>query len=482
MARHSILTQIARSATAMVVLFAVIWTAGAVVWLYSNSVFGLDRHADLEVRELAAALAPLVWNLDDQSIQALVNTKAEDPELVSIDVQESSGGKRWTNGRPTGPETTKRVAPILVDGRAIGTISLGLSLEPRLAEMVNQIAVLIASQFLLLGIVLLSLTFSWRRVVSRLQAMVHSVDRFTRDQHDSRMPVVGDDELSRLALGFNAMAARIQKNTLTMEREIAERTEKLMEAEKLALVGSLVAGVAHEINTPVGNSITITSWLAARAKEIEESLRNGEVTPEDLRSFLADTESSLGIVQSGLGRTSELIQGFKVIGASQVVDERRLLWMSPFLNEVVSSLAPTLKPYPHRVSVDCPVDFVVENHAGALFQIVTNLVLNAHLHAFPPDGAGNIVVQSEVAPDDREAFLLSVRDDGTGMDPGIQEKIFEPFFTTSRTRGGTGLGLSIVASLVNTLGGTIEVHSRLGQGSVFDLRLPLVAPDQPSAH
>jgi signal transduction histidine kinase len=152
--------------------------------------------------------------------------------------------------------------------------------------------------------------------------------------------------------------------------------------------------------------------------------------------------------------------------------------MNPFLNEVVSSLNPTLKPSPHQVLVECPVDFVVENHAGALFQIITNLILNGHLHAFRPDEPGTIILRSVVVPAEGAAFLLSVRDNGMGMAPDIQDKIFEPFFTTSRMQGGTGLGLSIVAALVKTLGGTITVQSQPGQGSTFSVCLPLVAPDQ----
>jgi signal transduction histidine kinase len=263
-----------------------------------------------------------------------------------------------------------------------------------------------------------------------------------------------------------------------MEQEIQERTDRLMESEKLALVGSLVAGVAHEINTPVGNGITISSWLATRTKEIQEKAGESILTPEDLGSYLADVDSSLAILQSGLDRTSNLIQSFKKIGADQVVDERRVIALRNFLQEVVTSLQPTLKRFPHDVVIDCAQDFAIENHPGALFQIVTNLVLNAHHHAFAAEQEGQITLVAHTASDAAPDFSLIVRDNGSGMTPEVQARIFQPFFTTKRQQGGTGLGLSIVHNLVQNLGGTIEVKSTRGAGSEFRLVLPKRAPDR----
>jgi signal transduction histidine kinase len=251
-----------------------------------------------------------------------------------------------------------------------------------------------------------------------------------------------------------------------------------MESEKLALVGSLVAGVAHEINTPIGNGITVTSWLATRTKEIQAARQETQLTDEALGYYLADVESTVSILQSGLDRTSNLIQSFKTIGTDQVLDERRMLFMEPFLEEVVASLQPTLKRFPHKVQVSCPTDFTIENHPGTLFQIVTNLVLNAHHHAFTPHQPGTITLKTEPLTE-TSRFRISVKDDGIGIAPEILNRIFQPFFTTKRLEGGTGLGLSIVHNLVLNLGGDIEVKSTLGHGSEFLVTLPCRAPDRP---
>jgi signal transduction histidine kinase len=231
-----------------------------------------------------------------------------------------------------------------------------------------------------------------------------------------------------------------------------------------------VAGVAHEINTPIGNGITITSWLATRTKEILAARASGPGGEALLDEYLADVGSTLGILQSGLDRTSNLIQSFKKIGADQVVDERRSVVLETFLEEVVASLQPTLKRFPHRIEVSCPQILQVDNHPGALFQIVTNLVLNAHHHAFAEDEEGTIVLAA--GPRGPHSFFLSVKDNGVGMTADLQSRIFQPFFTTKRLEGGTGLGLSIVHNLVQNLGGTIEVRSSPGKGSEFLVTLP----------
>lgn len=482
MRRRSILRQIILSASAAVLLFGGLWTSTAVFWLYSNALMDLEREADLQAKEMSAALAPLVWNLDDQSIQNYLDTKAENREFLTIEVHDP-GGHRWSpNPGPSGDvrvpgqaPITARQAPVVYSGQEIGTLKLEMTLVQRMKQVAESILTLLGSLLFLFLAILTSLTFSWRRVALRLQAMVEAMEGFSSREGEVQMAAERNDELGILAQGFNTMADRIRASTRSMEQEIQERTERLMESEKLALVGSLVAGVAHEINTPIGNGITVTSWLAVRTKEIRAA-RAAALTEEEWETYLADVESSLSILQSGLDRTSNLIQTFKRIGADQVVDERRILDLRDFLTEVTTSLQPTLKRFPHRIIVECPEDFSVENHPGALFQIVTNLVLNAHHHAFAPDEEGCITLSAFKGPDREHLFQVSVQDDGVGIPENLQTQIFQPFFTTKRLEGGTGLGLSIVRNLVQNLGGFIEVTSAPSKGSTFTVTLPQKAP------
>jgi signal transduction histidine kinase len=482
MKSRTLLGQIYASAASGVLVFLGLWTAGAVFWLVNSSHFELEKEADRQARELSAALAPLVWNLDDRSIQAYLNTKVENPEFVGITVKDAWGGHQWQAAPGAAiqstPTASQRDADIKHGDQVIGTVSLGLTIRPREGQVTQTLLTLILSQLLLFVALLSSVALSWRRVVTRLHAMVVVMEKFSSKGESTRMVTDREDELGVLARGFNTMADRIQATTHSMEQEIQERTDRLMESEKLALVGSLVAGVAHEINTPVGNGITISSWLATRTKEIQEKVADSALPPVELDAYLADVESSLAILQSGLDRTSNLIQSFKKIGADQVVDERRVISLRTFLQEVVASLQPTLKRFPHEVVIDCTEDFVIENHPGALFQIVTNLVLNAHHHAFAPEQEGTITLGVHTASQEDPSFELFVRDDGAGMSAEVQSRIFQPFFTTKRQQGGTGLGLSIVHNLVQNLGGTIEVKSTRGKGSEFRLVLPKRAPDR----
>lgn len=481
MRRHSLLGQIVLSAGSGVLVFVALWTAAAILWLESGAILNLEKEADRQSQEISVALAPQVWNLDETSIRSFLETKVRNPEFVSIEIQDPEGGHIWSaqsteNAELQAPHT-HRTAAIVHEGQEIGVMKLAMTLAPRQQEVADSILTLLLSLLLLFLAILASITLSWGRVSTRLKAMVQAMEVFSSSRTgEARMDEGRHDELGILARGFNTMAGRIQATTRSMELEIHERTEKLMESEKLALVGSLVAGVAHEINTPIGNGITVTSWLATRTKEIREVRSASTLTESALDEYLADVVATLQILQSGLDRTSNLIQSFKKIGADQVVDERRSLVMEVFLGEVVTSLKPTLKPFPHRVEVSCPAVFRVENHPGALFQIVTNLVLNAHHHAFGPEQAGTIVLAS--GPVNETDFFLSVRDNGAGMGTETLARIFQPFFTTKRMEGGTGLGLSIVHNLVQNLGGTIEVRSSPGTGSEFVVTLPREAPER----
>jgi len=482
MRSHSLLGQIIFSAGSGVLVFVGLWTAAAVLWLYSGAVLGLEREADSQAQELSMALAPVVWNLDEQAIQGILDTKAQNTEFIRLVVSDPKEERHWLPRSfpraATAAPSTLRKATISYAHQEIGTLTLELTLGPRQQQVAETVFTLVASLLLLFLAILTSITLSWRNVATRLGAMVQTMEEFSVGGGVARMHP-GEDELGILAKGFNSMADRIQATTRSMENEIQDRTDRLMESEKLALIGSLVAGVAHEINTPIGNGITVTSWLATRAKEIHAAHDDASLSAEALGIFLADVESTLQILQSGLDRTSNLIQSFKKIGADQVVDERRPIDVEAFLHEVVASLSPTLKRVPHKVVLDCPETFIIENHSGALFQIVTNLILNAHHHAFAADQPGIITLSIRGNIEDGRAFQLGVRDDGIGMEPEVKARIFEPFFTTKRVEGGTGLGLSIVHNLVQNLGGVISVHSAPGQGSEFLVTLPRTAPDRP---
>ena len=258
--------------------------------------------------------------------------------------------------------------------------------------------------------------------------------------------------------------------------ELKETQASLVQAEKMASLGLLVAGIAHEINTPVGIAYSCASHLASRTRDLVQALESGALKKSDLTAYGASAIESTRLMSGNLGRAAELIRSFKHVAVDQASAELRRFDLKTYLNEVVTSLGPRLRTTPHRVTVSCPAGILINGYPGAFSQVVTNLVMNALDHAFEAKPEGTIAITVEAAPDGGEIDLC-FQDDGKGIPRAALEKIFEPFFTTRRGSGGSGLGLHIVFNLVTqSLGGRITVDSVEGEGTTFHIRFPREAP------
>ena len=258
--------------------------------------------------------------------------------------------------------------------------------------------------------------------------------------------------------------------------ELKETQASLVQAEKMASLGLLVAGIAHEINTPVGIAYSCASHLATRTRDLVQALEGGALKKSELLAYGAAAAESTRLMSGNLSRAAELIRSFKHVAVDQASAELRRFDLKTYLNEVVTSLGPRLRTTPHRVEVSCPDGIVINGYPGAFSQVVTNLVMNALDHAFETKPNGTIAIAVEAAPDGGEVDL-SFHDDGKGIPAAAREKIFEPFFTTRRGSGGSGLGLHIVFNLVTqSLGGRISVDSAEGEGTTFHIRFPREAP------
>lgn len=257
----------------------------------------------------------------------------------------------------------------------------------------------------------------------------------------------------------------------SLER-LRETREHLVQSEKMAALGGLVAGVAHEINTPVGTAITASSHLVEEQQRTRRALEQGALKKSQLQSFIATNEEGSNIILTNLQRAAELIKSFKLVASDQASQERRQFELCAYLNEVLMSLRPKVKHSPHQLTLDCPGEIPMEGYPGALAQIVTNLLDNALLHAFTPKQPGHFAIRVRRQ---QEQVRLQFSDDGCGMDQDTVTRVFEPFFTRNREHGGTGLGLHIVYNLVSgKLQGRIACDSRPGEGSRFTLTLPLI--------
>jgi signal transduction histidine kinase len=258
-----------------------------------------------------------------------------------------------------------------------------------------------------------------------------------------------------------------------------EAQEDLVQAEKMASLGQLVAGVAHEINTPIGVGLTAASHLSEATAKFDRLFTDQKLKRSDLEHYVNVATESADMIQANIERAAQLIQSFKKVAIDQTSGERRRFEMAALLEDVLASLRPEFKHSAIKITSDCPPDLIADSYPGALTQIFTNLVMNALIHAFEAGQPGTLSIAIARSAGGDEA-IITVRDDGKGIPPEHRPKIFDPFFTTRRGLGGSGLGLHIVYNIVTaTLKGRLSCRSRVGAGTSFHIRIPLILDGAP---
>lgn len=256
--------------------------------------------------------------------------------------------------------------------------------------------------------------------------------------------------------------------------ELQQTQTELVRAEKMAALGGLVAGVAHELNTPLGNGLMAVTSLADEVRRFRLSMQDG-LRRTALEALLSSVEQATDISTRNLHRAADLVASFKQVAVDQTSAQRRRFALAEVVAEMVVSLRPSFARTPFKIVVEIPPGLWMDSYPGALGQVVTNLVNNAVLHGFDGRDHGTVRIAGERLEDDW--LLLRVADDGLGIPATLLERVFDPFVTSKMGRGGTGLGLHIAYNaVVNLLGGSISVHSTEGEGAVFELRLPCSAP------
>lgn len=269
------------------------------------------------------------------------------------------------------------------------------------------------------------------------------------------------------------------KEKETLEQMVNERTEELhqamdelIEKEKMASLGSLVSGIAHEINTPLGVSVSAASYLAAIHEQTSGSMSQGTLTKSQLGEFFRNLEETSTILNTNLYRASELVKSFKEISINQITEDLTCFNFKDYLDMILLSLKHEYKNSGHTFEINCASELIVNSYPGVFAQIFTNLIMNALIHGLKSKEHG--VIHIEVI---REEHYMNIHffDDGIGIEPEFLSRIFEPFFTTNRGKGGSGLGLNVVYNLVTgKLNGKISCQSKLGEGTHFYIRLPLI--------
>jgi signal transduction histidine kinase len=364
-----------------------------------------------------------------------------------------------------------------------------------------------ASPYLLMSIwgallLILCLFWAWwlstrasKRITAPVYRLLDVVKMVTVSRDYSiRADVISHDVFGVLSANFNDMIADIESQnyevvTARSELEVRVREvdisnrelnnallklkstqQKLISNEKMALLGGLVAGVAHEINTPVGIGVTAASTLLQSTNSVSKKYAKGELTNSALLEYIQHAISAADIILVNLDRAANLIQSFKLVAVDQSASDVRSFDLKEYLGQVLLSLRPQLRKTNLTCDFDCPSDLEIRSYPGALSEIVSNFIMNAIVHAYEKDDKGTLLLQ--VSECEHDVIRIRFSDDGRGISPENLARVWDPFFTTNRSGGGSGLGLHIVYNLVTQkLFGNIEIESKEGEGTIISLFL-----------
>lgn len=262
-----------------------------------------------------------------------------------------------------------------------------------------------------------------------------------------------------------------QKNNLSLMVIKLEKTrDQLVESKKMAALGTLVAGVAHEINTPVGVCITAISAMLDRKRIFEKKIDEKTMKRRDLHDFMQFSGDTGGLVLKNLRRAADLINGFKQVSVDQMTEQQRTFCLAPYFDDVVRSLKPRFGNKQVQISLSIPDTLEVNSYPGLYAQILTNLLINSFIHGYKDKDSGTIMI---IAEKQKEHLLIQYRDDGNGMTAESLNRMFDPFFTTNKETG-TGLGMHIVYNIITQkLKGTITCQSSPGNGVIFNIHLSM---------
>ena len=315
-------------------------------------------------------------------------------------------------------------------------------------------------------------------IISTFNTLVHQVENFTRCLSES------NEELKRSQREIAELNSHLEEKVEERTRELNAKKEEainslqqlkitqsqLVNMEKYAAMGELVAGLAHEVNTPLGISVTAVSALEEQLADLVRDFRSGKLEKAAFNDFVEFAEEGIQITTDNLRRAADMISRFKQVAVDQASEKPRDFELGDYLNSIVTSLRPNYKYRPITIDVKCDGNIFISSYPGALSQVFTNLIMNSLIHAFDEGQPGNIEIE---VSDLGEKLVLIYQDDGKGMEQEVIDHLFEAFFTTRREAGGSGMGTHVIHELTtNVLQGEVEVSSAPGQGTRYILTIP----------
>ncbi len=463
-------------------------------------------------RRDARLLAPVLWNIDFDGQRRILDVIASEERLRCIRLYEENlgAGRGHTDGNGGGERADSTAAGEPIEIASAGSCSdveqayrvetpivhrvgaaehrVGLAIHwidiSRDAEDVRK-EILGFSQLSLMMYVVLGFCISigFRRVVlGPIRAMEVSLQKYVATGVRDKVDWSSQDELGDFIQAYNESVDRQNHAEKEMKsaREAAEAAltelrlakDSLVQSEKLASLGSLVAGIAHEINTPIGSSLTVATALEERTRRFRDTLASGALKKSVLEEYVEGVGEASAILGLSLQAAGEQIQKFKQVAVDQTSTQRRAFNLAVVTEEVLSTLRPRIKRTQIELKVDMEPDLVMDSYPGPIGQLLSNLFTNALIHGFQDSGKGVITIEARRVDPDRVELLFA--DNGVGMNAEQKRHLYDPFYTTRMGCGGSGLGMHIVYNLVTTvLGGRISVDSAPGEGTRIIINMPL---------
>lgn len=421
----------------------------------------------------------------------------------------------------TKPKTTGSVIeiirPITNNDEVLGYVYLRASAET-LDNLIAKSIKITVSVLLICLLICFFLTLKLQRAITApVNVLARLMQRISRQRdYSSRAKLQGIKELDILGGAFNNMLQRTQEHmerqteaeseqvklNLSLEEKVQHRTMALKEAnneliqtleklhqfqrqmvqnEKMASLGDMVAGVAHEVNTPIGLGVTASTMMLDRLSDMRKAFEDKTLKASSLSKFIVESEENLNIIYRNLNRAAELISSFKQVAVDQSSENNRVFFFAKLMNEILMSMRPKLKKVNHQINIHCADNLVVESKAGPINQIMINLIMNSIIHGFEDIDIGQIDITIESVANNKVS--IEFKDNGKGIPTQLRGRIFDPFVTTKRGQGGSGLGMHLVYNLVTqALNGSISIISEEGQGIQFKILFPVKMVDIDKVH
>ena len=483
----------------LIVVIGALFAMASSYWLWTTERANAVQSVRDILRAEAAPISRYAWNFNLSGIERTVKTIESVTQVEAAWVELTSDGEVTdVVGQPgPGGGDDHLVVPLRLPerGQRLGSLHATLDLAALTARARMLLLVQIGGLALLLGIIALAVRLAFQRLVAapleRIGAHMSDPDLLSSGP-SLRIPGPSSgsaDELGRLEAAINTMVQNRRADLVELdnyrerlEELVEERTQQLkstqdelIRSENLAALGSMVAGIAHELNTPIGNGLMGATTIAERTSEIQAAVDAGTLTRSDFTRYLAETAEGARVIRTTLERAKSLVENFKQVAVDRQSTQRRPFNVNEVLDETVETLQPSLKRTPVTLACDHGAEVVLDSYPGPLGQVITNLVENALKHGLDGVADGRVRIATEPG---REALTITVGDTGHGIPDHVQKRMFDPFYTTKRGQGGTGLGMSIVHRMVTELmGGSIQVASTPGEGTTFTITLPYTAPE-----